>query len=58
MTGQDAGPLAFQVAKRLEYGLNLVKDRSAIERFVINGEAITDMEKFINNLIKQYYREE
>lgn len=57
-TGQDAGTLAFQVAKRLEYGLNLVKDRSAIERFVINDEAITDMEKFINNLIKQYYREE
>ncbi|MBK5100937.1 MAG: AAA family ATPase [Desulfobacteraceae bacterium] len=57
-TGQDAGTLAFQVAKRLEYGLNLVKDRSAIERFVINDEAIIDMEKFINNLIKQYYREE
>jgi ATP-dependent protease Clp ATPase subunit len=57
-TDQEAGTLAFQAAKRLEYGLNLVKERSGVDSFVINAEAITDMENFINNLIKNYYRQE
>ncbi|MBW1829768.1 MAG: AAA family ATPase, partial [Deltaproteobacteria bacterium] len=57
-TDQQAGPLALEVAKKLEYGLNLVKDRSGIERFVINAEAVADMENFVNNLIKKYYRQE
>jgi endopeptidase Clp ATP-binding regulatory subunit ClpX len=57
-TNRNAGPLALEVAKRLEYGLNLVKDRSGIEDFVINAEAVSDMENFINNLIKKYYRQE
>ena len=51
-TDQEAGSLALQLAKRLEYGLKLVKDRSGIERFVINDEAVTDMENFVNNLVK------
>ncbi len=57
-TDQEAGTLAFQAAKKLEYGLNLVKERSGVDSFVINAEAITDMENFINNLIKNYYRQE
>ena len=47
-----------QLAKRLEYGLKLVKDRSGIERFVINDEAVIDMEKFVNNLVKKYYHQD
>jgi hypothetical protein len=46
------------VAKRLEYGLNLVRDRAGIESFIINDEAVSDMENFVNNLIKKYYRQE
>ena len=57
-TGEEAGQLAFQLAKRLEYGLKLVKDRSGIESFVINDEAVIDMENFINSLIKDSYRRE
>ncbi len=57
-TGQEAGPLAFQMAKRLEYGLKLVKDRSGMMNFVINAEAVTDMDRFINGLVKKYYRED
>ena len=57
-TGEEAGQLAFQLAKRLEYGLKLVKDRSGIESFVINDEAVIDMENFINSLIKESYRRE
>ncbi len=55
---QEAGPLALEVAKRLEYGLNLVRDRAGIESFIINDEAVSDMENFVNNLIKKYYRQE
>ena len=57
-TDQEAGPLALQLAKRLEYGLKLVKDRSGIERFVINDEAVIDMENFINNLVKKFYHQD
>ncbi|MBW1781861.1 MAG: AAA family ATPase [Deltaproteobacteria bacterium] len=57
-TGQQPGPLTFQLAKRLEYGLRLVKDRSGIESFSINAEAVIDMESFINDLIKSIYRQE
>ncbi len=55
---EEAGALAYQLAKKLEYGLKLVRDRSGIEHFRINGEAIIDMEKFVNDLLKQYYHEE
>ena len=56
-TGQQPGPLMFQLAKRLEYGLRLVKDRSGVESFSINAEAVISMEDFINNLIKDIYRQ-
>ena len=55
--GQKAGTLAFQIGKRLEYGLNLVKDRSGIKTFTVDDKAISDMETFINNLLKKYYRQ-
>lgn len=55
---QDAGAVAFQLAKKLEYGLKLVRNRSGNEHFSINGDAVTDMERFINDLIKRYYSEE
>ena len=54
-TDQEAAILAYQLAKRLEYGLKLVRDRSGMERFVITKEAVTDMEKYINDLMKRHY---
>jgi ATP-dependent Clp protease ATP-binding subunit ClpX len=56
-TDQEAGRLALHLAKRLEYGLKLVKDRSGIEKFVINDEAVTDMDNFVNNLVKKFYHQ-
>lgn len=56
-SNREPGPLAFYVAKKLEYGLKLVKDRSGIEHFLINSDAIIDMEKYINNLLKKYYHQ-
>jgi hypothetical protein len=55
---QPAGALAYDLAMRLEYGLKLVKDRAGITDFAITGEAITDMEKYVEHLIKQYYHPE
>jgi len=57
-TGQEAGTLTLQLANKLEYGLKLVRDRSGMENFIINGEAVTDMEKYINNLVQNFYRQE
>ena len=57
-SGQEPGPLTFQLAKQLEYGLRLVKDRSGIDTFSINADAVKDMEGFINDLIKSTYRQE
>ncbi len=56
-TDQETRALTSQLIKKLEYGLNLVKDRSGIEDFIINAEAVTDMENYVNNLIKKYYRQ-
>jgi hypothetical protein len=55
-TGQEAGSLALKLASRLEYGLNLVKERAGIDSFIITDEAVDDMEKFINRFIKEFYR--
>ncbi len=52
-TDQDVGSLAKILGKKLEYGLNLVKDRSGIENVIITDEAVTDMEGFIDSLIKK-----
>jgi endopeptidase Clp ATP-binding regulatory subunit ClpX len=56
-TGHDAGSVASQLVKKLEYGLKLVKDRSGSDLFVITREAVTDMERYINDLVKRYYRD-
>lgn len=55
---EEASSITFQLAKKLEYGLKLVKDRSGTKNFVINREAVTDMEKFINGLVTKFYRED
>jgi len=57
-SGQEPGPLTFQLAKRLEYGLRLVKDRAGVDKFAINADAVRDMEGYVNELIKQTYRDE
>ncbi|MGE5842309.1 MAG: hypothetical protein ACM335_08525 [Deltaproteobacteria bacterium] len=57
-TGQDAGSLSYQLAKKLEYGLKLVKDRSGVDHFVVTKDAVLDMDKYINDLVKRYYRKD
>ncbi|MFO7784456.1 MAG: AAA family ATPase [Thermodesulfobacteriota bacterium] len=57
-TGQPTGTLAYHLAKKLEYGLKLVKDRAGTDAFALNAEAVRNMEKFIDDMVKSYYREE
>jgi ATP-dependent Clp protease ATP-binding subunit ClpX len=57
-TGEEPRSIALKLVKKLEYGLKLVRDRAGIEDFVISGEAVTDMEKYINGLVKKYYQQE
>lgn len=54
-TGQDLGAIVFFLAKKLEYGLKLIRDRVGKERFVINREGVMDTESYINNLVKNFY---
>jgi ATP-dependent Clp protease ATP-binding subunit ClpX len=55
---EEPGTLAGRLIKKLEYGLNLVKDRSGIDTFKLDAEAVSDMESYVNRMIKQYYRRE
>jgi ATP-dependent Clp protease ATP-binding subunit ClpX len=55
---KEPGPYTFYLAKKLEYGLRLVKDRTGINEFTIGAEAITDMENYINSLLKKSYRQD
>ncbi len=57
-TGRDPGQITFYMARKLEYGLKLIRDRSGVNEFTINGDAIADMENYINLLLKKYYRED
>jgi ATP-dependent Clp protease ATP-binding subunit ClpX len=57
-TGHEAGNLALQLAKKLEYGLKLVRDRSGVEHFVITRDAVLDMDRYVNDLVKRYYRKD
>jgi ATP-dependent protease Clp ATPase subunit len=57
-TGQDAASLSYQLAKKLEYGLKLVKDRSGVDHFMVTKDAVLDMDKYINDLVKRFYRKE
>lgn len=57
-TGESPSTQAFQVAKKLEYGLKLVKNKSDVDNFVITADAILDMEAYINELVRKYYKDE
>ncbi len=55
--GKEPDEIAFEVVKGLEYGLKLVRERSGIQYFLLNRDAVVDMDAYINSLIKKYYRQ-
>ena len=48
--------MTFYLAKKLEYGLKLVRDRAGIDEFVINADAVIDMDHYVNDLVKRHYK--
>jgi endopeptidase Clp ATP-binding regulatory subunit ClpX len=55
-TGEDVGAITFQILKKLEYGLKLVKDRSGKDQFIVNKDAVVDMEGYINRFVQELYK--
>ena len=55
---ETPGSLAVYLATKLEYGLKLLRDRTGIGEYVISGEAVTDMDGYIDNLFKKKYQKE
>ncbi len=53
---KDGTALVLDLAKKLEYGLKLIKDRTGENTFTIPEDAVTNMEQYINELIKRSYR--
>jgi len=43
-------------AKELEYALKLVRDRTSKESFLLNREAILNLEAYLNQIIRDYYQ--
>jgi len=54
ITGENAAETFSQIAEKLEYGLNLVREHCGICEFEISREAIKDLEKFVSHLIKHH----
>ncbi|MBN1847043.1 MAG: AAA family ATPase [Deltaproteobacteria bacterium] len=57
-SGEEVGPMAFFLIKKLEYGLKLVRDRAGVDTFDITCEAIRDSDQFMNRLVKKYFRKD
>lgn len=55
-TDEDVNSIAYELSNKLEYGLRLVKDRTGISQFVIDGRALTEMENYISELVRSYYK--
>jgi ATP-dependent Clp protease ATP-binding subunit ClpX len=51
---------AFEVcqslAKDLEYALKLVRDRTSQDQFLLTREAISDLDAYLNRMIRDYYQ--
>jgi ATP-dependent Clp protease ATP-binding subunit ClpX len=50
--------VCLKLAKELEYGLKLVKDKIGDGAFTITGESVLDPERYIDGLIKKYYSQD
>jgi len=50
--------VCLKLAKELEYGLKLVRDKIGNSAFTITGESVLDPERYIDGLIKKYYSQD
>jgi ATP-dependent Clp protease ATP-binding subunit ClpX len=45
-----------EMSKDLEYALKLVRDRTSQDQFLLTREAISDLDAYLNRLIREYYQ--
>ncbi len=45
-----------EMSKDLEYALKLVRDRTSQDQFILNREALSDLDAYLNRVIREYYQ--
>ncbi len=55
---RDTSALAVcqEMAKDLEYALKLVRDRTSQDQFILNREALCDLDAYLNRVIREHYQ--
>jgi ATP-dependent Clp protease ATP-binding subunit ClpX len=54
--GSSAANICQEMAQDLEYALKLVRDRTSQDQFILTQEAISDLEGYLNRVIRDYYQ--
>jgi len=52
----SAATVCQEMAKDLEYALKLVRDRTSQDNFLLTREAISDLDTYLNRVIRDYYQ--
>jgi ATP-dependent protease Clp ATPase subunit len=54
--GSSAAFVCQEMSQDLEYALKLVRDRTSQDQFLITREAISDLDGYLNRVIRDYYQ--
>ncbi|OGP70967.1 MAG: ATPase [Deltaproteobacteria bacterium RBG_13_58_19] len=54
--GSSAAGVCQEMAQDLEYALKLVRDRTSQDTFLLTREAISDLDGYLNRVIRDYYQ--
>ena len=54
--GSSVANICQEMAQDLEYALKLVRDRTSQDQFLLTQEAISDLEGYLNRVIRDYYQ--
>ncbi|MDD2903215.1 MAG: AAA family ATPase [Syntrophales bacterium] len=54
--GASAASVCQDMSQDLEYALKLVRDRTSQDQFLITREAISDLDGYLNRVIRDYYQ--
>jgi endopeptidase Clp ATP-binding regulatory subunit ClpX len=54
--GSSVTQICQEMSQDLEYALKLVRDRTSQDHFLLTREAISDLESYLNRVIRDYYQ--
>jgi hypothetical protein len=54
--GSSAASVCQEMSQDLEYALKLVRDRTSQDQFLLTREAISDLDGYLNRVIRDYYQ--